>query len=77
MDWICPICNGLEKIEKTCPSCGATMADGGRAGGYLGPYSPYMENTGTVPDGQDRCMHLAYCPDCGANRLFAFSLIAI
>lgn len=68
--WICPVCNGLETLNMTCPHCGAPLEDRGRLADYYNPYSPYREiddlkMTDNVADeALHRCLHLLYCPRC-------------
>lgn len=64
----CPLCNGIEEVEASCPTCGTALEDGGPLENYFGPYSPYEEveyqlkGQGSPPD---QCLHLFYCPQCG------------
>lgn len=57
MEKVCPICNSLQKIEEQCPICLNILKDGGMITDYLGPYSPYVENSVS----ENVCMHLLYC----------------
>lgn len=70
MEAICPLCNGLMSVTSRCPVCGATLADGGQVSDYAGPYSPYMETeaAGRQREGQDTCLHLVFCRQCGWDR---------
>ena len=68
--FICPICNGLTKLNMACPRCGQTAEDYGRYGDFFGPYSPYrpiedLKLTDGLMDAETyTCPHLLYCPDC-------------
>lgn len=68
---VCPLCNGLYEVNLTCPACGAGMRDAGFLEGFLGPYSPYLdESILDQTDGvaADECCHLFACPVCGLDR---------
>lgn len=60
--WICPVCNGLSKLQGTCPQCGGLMEDRGTVEDFRGPYSPY-ETAGEAFEAL--CLHLIACPQCG------------
>ncbi len=62
MTTMCPACTGLMKNAPVCP-CGEEMVDSGPATDYLGPYSPYFNNSFESP----RCTHLFTCPACGRD----------
>ncbi len=69
--FICPLCNGLSRLELSCPLCGAQLEDQGFLGNYYGPYSPYedeknLDRTDGVGPGQ--CIHLFSCPVCGYDH---------
>lgn len=71
MDWVCPLCNGLEKLEVICNECHSNMKDGGKISDYYDDYSPYLpiSVTGRI-DGfpPDECIHLFYCSECGRDK---------
>lgn len=71
MELICPLCNGMYHFEETCPQCGEIMWDGGIAENYIGPYSPYMEqsyyNAGEA-ESLYECVHIFTCPRCGLDQ---------
>jgi rubrerythrin len=81
MEWVCPICNGMDYIEIRCPACGHVLVDGGNLQDFYGPYSPYMEqNTyGNLEDlrNEGKCLHLLYCPQCGYDRRAAIQQVVI
>lgn len=64
----CPLCNGLIDIYEFCPDCGGKMEDGGAIDEYLDPYSPYIEITNKEQFGDNKCLHLIYCPCCGRDK---------
>ncbi|MDA8235625.1 MAG: hypothetical protein M0Z31_12650 [Clostridia bacterium] len=68
-DFGCPVCNGLEVLERPCPSCNHAMEDKGSLEDYLGPYSPsgYLncnDAFGQFPSQEMPCLHLMYCCLC-------------
>ena len=74
MEILCPVCNGLESITKTCPRCSHKMSEMGSIDNYLGPYSPYQDlelmelSNGLYSPGPDPCMHLLYCESCRVEK---------
>lgn len=68
--WICPVCNGLERLDTPCARCGTPQDDLGRLSDYYTPYSPYREiddlkMTNSFADlATHQCIHLLYCPHC-------------
>ncbi|HAK73210.1 MAG TPA: hypothetical protein DCP36_05785 [Sporomusaceae bacterium] len=78
MEVVCPICNALQSILISCPSCTGRMEDGGILEDYYGPYSPYMDWPAlqqTSSEGQ--CVHLLYCPACHYDTRVAWELILV
>lgn len=78
MEYLCPLCNGLEKIGVECPRCGEPMEDKGCVQEYLDDYSPYldMEITRKV-DGAppDQCLHVFSCSNCSHTKMVAVSMV--
>lgn len=74
MEQICPLCNGLQEIDRRCPKCGKEMLDGGRLQDFYEPYSPYLDDNLLSPpklaldNSLGLCMHLIYCPRCGEDQ---------
>ncbi|MFO8061017.1 MAG: hypothetical protein R6U70_10250 [Bacillota bacterium] len=71
----CPVCNGMQRLECGCESCGddTVMDDLGPVDNYYGPYSPYEDFSEEVTSNSedDSCMHLCRCPKCGAEKTVA------
>ncbi|MED4604201.1 hypothetical protein P9314_26595 [Paenibacillus validus] len=71
--YVCSVCNGLEALGGSCPSCRQAAEDRGRLSDYDDPYSPYrsiddMKLTNGFADlERHQCVHMAYCPGCGAT----------
>ncbi|MNH31840.1 hypothetical protein D3C79_922400 [compost metagenome] len=67
---LCPVCNGMQDIERACPKCGGHADDCGRLSDYDGPYAPYdqIEHepyfSGSVLQKQTCCKHVIYCSSC-------------
>lgn len=78
MEKVCPICNALDDVDKSCPRCGRKMLDGGAIQNYLGPYSPYMDGD-AIPLNmlEERCVHLLYCPNCHYDMRSAWNFVVI
>jgi hypothetical protein len=78
MERICPLCNALDTVGRKCPYCGRRLEDGGALQNYLGPYSPYVEDS-SVPDSMsgNYCIHLLYCPYCHYDTRAAWNFIEI
>lgn len=70
MDFICPLCNGLNTVSIVCENCNIKMIDGGREADYYDDYSTYLPMSLTARiDGYslNKCVHLFYCPSCGKD----------
>lgn len=72
--YVCPLCNGIRSLDRTCSRCGGPLTDGGRLDDYLGPYSPYrpiddLKLTNGYPDlAEHTCIHTVYCGKCGLSE---------
>ncbi|MCI1695259.1 hypothetical protein [Aneurinibacillus aneurinilyticus] len=72
---ICPICNGLEHMHYSCPSCHHQMEDAGKLETFYGPYSPYEEwgdtemTNGYMDQAAGECMHIFSCQHCGLQTV--------
>ncbi|SHM48334.1 hypothetical protein [Gracilibacillus kekensis] len=69
--YICYLCNGLERMEQSCPNCNAHMLDGGKLVDYYGDYAPYIESEDAqMIDGlthsseEHQCLHVGVCSAC-------------
>ncbi len=67
MDFICPVCNGLQDIYMECPKCSGEMKEGGSLQQFFDPYSPYISGEILKDEGvsEKQCVHLAFCDQCG------------
>lgn len=68
MKLVCPLCNGLYKIEYKCVKCNTIMEDKGAKVNYYDDYSPYLlDEISDEVDGvrRDECVHVFQCPNCG------------
>lgn len=74
MQYGCPVCNGVARLNMFCPGCGQIMEDVGMIEDYYGPYSPYdnmdlyepprfWKLADTLP-----CVHLFSCSGCGRDK---------
>ncbi|GIM48244.1 hypothetical protein DNHGIG_37930 [Collibacillus ludicampi] len=63
MEHVCPVCNGLSKLQETCKQCGSWLEDDGPMTDFVGPYSPY-ELTPQVHQKVGTCIHLLTCTYC-------------
>lgn len=78
METVCPVCNGLDEIHKTCPRCGQFLEDGGRLTSFYEPYAPYLDDEITnqankkLYKEEGKCVHLLYCPACGFDLRESF-----
>lgn len=83
MSEICPVCNGLYDRSIQCSNCGALMIQAGKLEDYNEPYSPYLENelfilnNETAITGDNCCIHLYSCPDCGHLEHGAIQILSI
>ncbi|MCA1039343.1 hypothetical protein LCM00_07545 [Bacillus infantis] len=73
---VCPACNGLENISKSCPKCGNGMDDSGKIMDFYDDYSAYMPadqlklEDGYPDDYKNKeCPHLLSCPNCGDDEV--------
>lgn len=71
---VCPVCNGLKKLELNCVDCNGLMEEKGRYQDYFDDYSPYMPidqmklEDGIPADFQNQqCPHLYRCSSCGTD----------
>jgi len=65
---VCPVCNGLTTVNKSCPICAHPMYDAGVIQDFYDDYSAFLEQ-GIYEDGyrsysHDYCVHLFACPYC-------------
>ncbi len=71
MPLVCPLCNGLYKVNKNCSRCNTIMLDKGPVVNYLDDYSPYLldDITYTI-DGVEgkKCLHLFHCNNCNYDK---------
>jgi hypothetical protein len=72
MELVCPVCNGIDKLNINCPHCTSATEDCGILKNFLGPYSPYEESKPDLFTNQldletGNCMHLVSCPNCGED----------
>ncbi|QHE51319.1 hypothetical protein [Pontibacillus sp. HMF3514] len=72
--YVCPACNGLQKVIKNCSDCEEHLTDEGKLVDYLDEYSPYLDDEGLkLVDGDPEstedhvCVHLLRCPKCGTE----------
>ncbi|SES98215.1 hypothetical protein SAMN05421676_102267 [Salinibacillus kushneri] len=72
--YVCPVCNGLTKLEKTCEVCQGPMMDRGRVVDYYDDYSPYWEEEDAkmvdgVLDSKEKhlCVHVYHCLSCDSE----------
>lgn len=73
---ICPLCNGFDTIESSCPICGNDLEDSGKVMDYYDDYSPYMpidqmklENGYPSDYKNEQCSHLFKCPKCTYDEI--------
>ncbi|MRG86904.1 hypothetical protein [Salinibacillus xinjiangensis] len=72
--YVCPVCNGLTNMEKTCQVCSGQMVDRGRLIDYFDDYSPYLEDEDAkLVDGfletksNHLCVHVYHCLSCDSE----------
>ncbi|MDC3417291.1 hypothetical protein [Aquibacillus salsiterrae] len=74
LNYLCPVCNGFDTVERACPSCHqyTEMQNQGRVVDFMGDYIPYLDYEGTnLIDGMSNskrnhiCLHLYHCHNCG------------
>lgn len=78
MEYLCPLCNGMEKVTVKCENCGETMRDMGTIQDFFDDYSPYLDTEITRKvDGvnSDQCLHLFNCPNCNADKRVVINLV--
>ena len=78
MDFLCPLCNGLERKVIVCEKCGGIMEDRGAVQEYFDDYSPYLDLEITrkvdgVP--RDQCLHVFGCDTCGTDTRIAIGMV--
>ena len=75
MKSICMVCNGLSRLQATCPACYQLLDDSGRLADYFGDYSPYTDiddsklSNGYLDLSQRLCLHVTWCPTCRQEQL--------
>ena len=74
---MCPVCNGLAKIEITCERCNQVLHDKGKIIDYFDDYSAYLDTDGMkLFDGirdnfkKQQCPHLCYCSQCHTEKTY-------
>lgn len=78
MEKVCPLCNGLLKVDRKCPYCGIVLQDGGMVQNYYGPYSPYVaQNSLQKKEDSDHCIHLLYCAGCHYDIRTAWQMVSM
>ncbi|MDD3299052.1 MAG: hypothetical protein PHS13_08310 [Firmicutes bacterium] len=78
MEYLCPLCNGLERKIILCERCGEAMEDKGAIQEYLDDYSPYLDLEITRKlDGvsRDLCLHIFKCDRCGLDKRIAIGMV--
>jgi hypothetical protein len=78
MEYLCPLCNGLERKVIVCEKCGGCMEDRGAVQEYFDDYSPYLDleitrRVNGVP--RDQCLHIFGCDTCGADKRVAIGMV--
>lgn len=73
---ICPICNALQEIKQSCPTCQHALKGAGKVSDYSDPYGHYNdENTVKMGDGfpntakDEICPHLFKCENCTYEQI--------
>lgn len=72
---ICPLCNGLCTVDKSCAGCGRALLDMGVLQDFYDNYSAYLDR-GVYKDGfpchtGERCFHLFTCSYCHADKILS------
>ncbi len=78
MEYLCPLCNGLDQPEVRCRRCGEIMENCGAIQEYYDDYSPYLDMHVTrMIDGVsgDQCLHVFFCKGCNGIRSVAVNLV--
>jgi len=78
LEYLCPLCNGLEDITLACKNCGGVMRNAGAIQDFFDDYSPYLDADITRKvDGVsgDQCLHLFYCSTCNSDRRISINLV--
>lgn len=74
MKLVCPICNGLYKVNYDCPKCNSAMEDKGPQVNYMDDYSPYLLDEVThLIDGvkREQCLHIYQCTECNTKETYS------
>ncbi|NLW23037.1 MAG: hypothetical protein GXY88_07275 [Tissierellia bacterium] len=69
MKRVCPLCNGLYKVDFNCSKCNTIMEDTGPRVNFMDDYSPYLvDDISHTVDGvkRDQCVHVYKCPNCNS-----------
>lgn len=73
---ICPVCNSLATVGKSCPKCGDLMFDAGAIRDFYDNYSAYLEQDiyedGYRCNDDGHCVHLFACPHCHFDTCLKF-----
>ncbi len=75
MSYVCPVCNGLIKLNAICHLCQEQLDDYGKLEQLYDPYSPYREiDALKMTNGYDdyrthHCIHIATCTNCNKNYI--------
>lgn len=80
MEFLCPLCNGLERRIILCEKCGNPMKDKGAIQEFFDDYSPYLDLDITRNiDGvaTDQCLHLFGCENCGEIKEIAIGMVEL
>lgn len=74
---VCPVCNGFQQLNLSCPACNETIEDKGRIMDFFDDYSPYMQiDQMKLEDGypddfaKQLCPHFLKCTHCGFEITF-------
>nr|WP_243735033.1 hypothetical protein [Paenibacillus turpanensis] len=67
---MCPVCNGFQQLQYSCPICEYPAVDQGRLNDMYGPYSAYRPiddiklTNGYADVSEHECIHVILCPRC-------------